>query len=170
MCSNRAKKKKLLSQSFLLALLALGVAAWFFINPGIRHRGGLVCVFERADGSKTAPFFLESATTDGERQRGLMYRKPGEMAADEGMIFVFPEERQQTFWMRNTYIPLDMLFLSEGLEVRGVLSNVPTLNDDPRSAGGKSKFVVELLAGRAELNSISPGAKLVCAAPIPRAG
>src|SRR5215212_5947961 len=55
------------------------------------------------------PFTLEVAANDDDRQRGLMYRKS--MPGDRGMLFVFPSERPLSFWMRNTLIPLDILYL-----------------------------------------------------------
>jgi hypothetical protein len=87
--------------------------------------------------------------------KGLMYRK--EIDPHRGMIFVFPEEKVQTFWMKNTYIPLDMVFVTKEMKVVGILENVPPLNEEPRTVGKPSLYVLEFGAGVMRKNGVTPG-------------
>ena len=111
----------------------------------------------RCAGGTQAEFVLEVAATAGERAKGLMYRKPGDLAPHQGMIFAYPGVDELRFWMRNTYVSLDMIFLDPAGTVVGILPNVPILNDEPRTVGKPSRYVVELLAGSAERAGIVTG-------------
>jgi uncharacterized membrane protein (UPF0127 family) len=87
--------------------------------------------------------------------RGLMYRKG--MAEDRGMLFDLGEREDHKFWMHNTCIPLDMLFVDfDGLIV-GIVENAPTLDDDTRSVGCASRFVLEVNAGWARRHGVRAG-------------
>jgi uncharacterized membrane protein (UPF0127 family) len=76
------------------------------------------------------------------------------------MVFVFPEEREHAFWMKNTYIPLDMLFVSKDLTIVGVLENVTPLTETRRTVGKPSTYVVELAGGMAQRAGIRAGDKI----------
>lgn len=89
-------------------------------------------------------FVLEVADDDGEREIGLMYRR--QMAADHGMIFVFPDADFRSFWMRNTLIPLDIVYLDE----RGRVLNVEAmkaLDESSIRSDGRAMYAIELNAG-----------------------
>ena len=103
-------------------------------------------------------FTFEVCTDETERARGLMFRK--ELAANRGMVFVFPVEREHAFWMKNTYIPLDMLFVSKDLTIVGVLENVTPLTETRRTVGKPSTYVVELAGGVAQRAGIRAGDKI----------
>jgi len=90
-------------------------------------------------------FRVEVAAKDEERQRGLMYRD--HLDDDEGMIFLFERQQQLSFWMKNTWIPLDMLFIDEDLKVLGIVENAEPLTLSGRSVAGRSRFVLELKGG-----------------------
>lgn len=87
----------------------------------------------------------ETMLTEEHRSRGLMYRR--EMAEDHGMLFVFEDSQPRSFWMHNTCLPLDMLFVADDGYITGILENVPTMNDDSRSNPCKAKYVIEVNAG-----------------------
>ena len=123
--------------------------------------------FTNPDGSKTVPFMLEVRKTIQERGRGLMYRR--EMAPDEGMLFIFPDEAPRSFWMKNTYLSLDMLFLDSDLRVVSLLESVPPLNTEPRRSAQPAKYVVELNAGTARKHRILVGSQAHTTAQLPRA-
>jgi hypothetical protein len=78
----------------------------------------------------------------------------------KGMIFIFPEEREHSFWMKNTYIPLDMLFIAKDLTVVGILENVPPLTETLRTVGKPSMYVVELAGGVTRKFGIKVGDRL----------
>jgi uncharacterized membrane protein (UPF0127 family) len=79
-------------------------------------------------------------------------------APDRGMVFVFPSEQVNSFWMKNTILSLDMLFLDRDMRVVGILERVPPQNEEPRVVDGKSQYVIELGSGVAAANGITVGA------------
>jgi uncharacterized protein len=88
---------------------------------------------------------VEVAATPESRTRGLMWRK--EMAPGKGMLFLFPEEELQSFWMRNTLIPLDMLFINSKMQLVGIVERAVPRTLAPRSVGLPSQFVLEVPGG-----------------------
>lgn len=98
---------------------------------------------------------VEVANDDATRQRGLMFRR--QMDADAGMIFLFDHTEHLSFWMHNTYLPLDMVFITREKRVLGVVENAEPLTDDPREVEGESQYVLELNAGVARQYGIGPG-------------
>lgn len=117
--------------------------------------------------TQVAEFFLEVADTYEEQKRGLMYRKT--MRENWGMIFVYPFDEVHQFWMKNTYLPLDMLFIGADGVVRGVVENVEPLTLTARGIGEPSRHVLELKAGTSARLGIKAGSvmKLENAAGIP---
>lgn len=106
-------------------------------------------------GREPVTFRVEVANQDRTRQQGLMFRR--QMDADAGMLFLFDEEEHMSFWMHNTYLPLDMVFITSTMRVLGVVENAEPLTDDPREVEGVSKYVLELNAGTARRYGIGPG-------------
>lgn len=106
---------------------------------------------------------LEVASTFGEREYGLMNRTALEPHA--GMIFVFPQEIDVEFWMKNTLIPLDMVFVGRNGVVTSIAANVPattpsTPDDQIPRRHGRAKFVLELAAGDAAADGLKSGTML----------
>jgi uncharacterized membrane protein (UPF0127 family) len=118
-------------------------------------------------GVETPPFRLEVCANDGERAMGLMYRRS--LPQDAGMIFVFPQERENSFWMKNTYIPLDMVFVGKDMKVVGILHDVPPLNELPRTIGKPSMYVLEFASGTMKRYGVESGAVLHIASTLPPA-
>jgi uncharacterized membrane protein (UPF0127 family) len=106
-------------------------------------------------GGEPVSFRVEIAADDASRGRGLMFRR--HLDADAGMLFVFDAEEPLSFWMRNTYLPLDMIFITADMRVLGVVENAEPLTDDPREVEGSSKYVLEVNAGTARRYGIGPG-------------
>jgi uncharacterized protein len=89
-------------------------------------------------------------------ERGLMYRQF--MPPDAGMLFLMGEEEVHSFWMRNTLIPLDMIFIGKDLKVVGVVENAEPRTDTSRSVGKPSLYVLEVNGGWTSKNGIGAGA------------
>ena len=106
----------------------------------------------------TARFSVEIADDAGERARGLMNRES--MARSAGMLFVYPEPGRVSFWMRNTLIPLDMIFVGPQGVVTRVHSEAVPLDETPIPGGDGVLAVLEINGGLAEAYGIAPGAEL----------
>jgi uncharacterized protein len=110
-----------------------------------------------------ADITLEVAQTEVERERGLMDRRV--ILAHNGMIFVFDRDERVSFWMKDTFVPLDMIFVAADGTVRSVFSNAAVVlsgtpdQQIPREAG-QAKYVIELPAGEASRDGIVPGITL----------
>ncbi len=110
-----------------------------------------------------ADLTLETARTEPAREQGLMDRAV--LAPHTGMLFVFERDERVDFWMKDTLVPLDMIFIAGDGTVRRVFSNVPvvapTLPDEqiPRE-GAPAKYVIELPAAEASADGIVEGVKL----------
>lgn len=106
---------------------------------------------------------LEVADTESSREYGLMFRT--QLAPHAGMIFVFSYDERQGFWMKNTMIPLDMLFVRSNGTIDSIAANVPaqsaqTPGEEIRR-DGFGKYVIELAAGEARRAGLHPGLKLI---------
>ena len=98
---------------------------------------------------------VEVVQTSEERQRGLMYRK--HLDPDAGMLFLFEQPQQLTFWMHNTLIPLDIIFITADWKVLGIVENATPLTDSTRSVPGNSQYVLEVNAGYARRHGLGQG-------------
>jgi len=108
-----------------------------------------------ADGKQRASVNVEIADTIQKREVGLMYRNS--LDANAGMIFVFPTAAQQTFWMHNTQIPLDMIFAGDDARVLGVVENAEPYSERQLGVDGASRYVLEVNGGFARAHGISRG-------------
>ena len=110
---------------------------------------------EIATKSGVRVFSVEMATTEEEKQTGLMYRK--ELADGKGMLFDFSPEQQISMWMKNTYISLDMIFIRADGRILRIAENTEPLSTKIISSGGLAKGVLEVAAGTAQKYGIQPG-------------
>ena len=104
-------------------------------------------------------FSVEMATTEQEKETGLMYRK--ELADGKGMLFDFSPEQQVSMWMKNTYIPLDMIFIRADGSILRIAENAEPLSDRLIPSGGPVRAVLEVIGGTARKLGIAPGDKVV---------
>ncbi len=108
----------------------------------------------RADGSM-AVFQVEVARTAAEQAFGLMYRKT--MANDHGMLFVFPTEDERAFWMKNTFIPLDMIFIRGNGTIHSIHPYAVPHDLTPVRSLGPVLAVLEIVGGQAKEQGIKVG-------------
>lgn len=110
-------------------------------------------------------FQAEVADDPRERAQGLMFRE--QMAPAHGMLFLFPEEAQRSFWMKNTLIPLDMIFIRADKTILGIVENAEPRTTTSRSVPGDSQFVLEINGGLAAERGLEAGQRVTFVAPIP---
>ncbi|GMP02095.1 DUF192 domain-containing protein [Bradyrhizobium sp. TM239] len=100
-------------------------------------------------------FSVEVATTEGEKQTGLMYRK--ELADGKGMLFDFNPEQEVSMWMKNTYVSLDMIFIRADGRILRIAENTEPMSTKIISSRGPARAVLEVVAGTAQKYGIRPG-------------
>jgi uncharacterized protein len=165
------KKKYQQQISLIGGTVVMVIGLFFLIYPyihqpdyGLEKRVGY---FVDSSGNKLDPLSLEIVDTDGKRHVGLMYRK--ELPENQGMLFVFPTERDNKFWMKNTYISLDMVFIDKNFEVVGIVQSATPGSLKKLGIDKPSKYVVEVVAGYARKNNLGSGSKFVLEGEIPKA-
>jgi uncharacterized membrane protein (UPF0127 family) len=146
----------------MLVAIAAGIIAFASSQPVAAESRAMMLatdpdrlVVRTAKGERA--FTIEVAGTPEQRGRGLMYREA--MADDHGMLFVFEDERQVGFWMKNTPMPLDLLFIATDGTLKAVLPGEP-FSEAVISPGVPVRFVLELKAGTAASAGIAPGDKV----------
>jgi hypothetical protein len=108
---------------------------------------------ETAQGKRE--FVVELALTPAQQAQGLMFRQT--MAPEAGMLFVFPEAQEQVFWMKNTYLPLDMIFIKQDGSILSIAERAVPLTETPVASHGNARSVLELNGGTAARLGIKPG-------------
>ncbi|HEX8908113.1 MAG TPA: DUF192 domain-containing protein [Anaeromyxobacteraceae bacterium] len=98
---------------------------------------------------------VEVARGEAQLARGLMFRE--RLGADDGMLFVFPSSADHAFWMKNTLIPLDMIFIDEARTVVGIVERAEPLSTAPRGVGRPSRWVLEVNGGWSAAHQVSVG-------------
>ena len=104
---------------------------------------------------RAVSFAVEIADTPSKREMGLQYRR--DLAADRGMLFIFPAQSQQSFWMKNTPLPLDMIFINRERKIVGIVEQTVPFSLDPRSVRAPSQFVLEINGGFSKRHGIKAG-------------
>ena len=133
----------------MAAVLALGALT------GFGARAASIQPLEIVTKNGVHVFSVEMATTEKERETGLMYRK--ELPDGKGMLFDFSPEQQISMWMKNTYIPLDMIFIRADGRILRIAENTEPHSTKIISSGGLAKGVLEVIAGTAQKYGIAPG-------------
>ena len=118
----------------------------------------------QGDASETVK--VEIAATPSQRQQGLMFRE--QLAEDAGMLFLFPGESRNGFWMRNTYLPLDIAYIGLDGTVQEIRAAKP-LDETPLTPAQPYRYVLEVNQGWFERHSMGVGAKITLPAGLPSA-
>lgn len=132
--------------AFVLLLVSFAVQAQY-----------LPLTIESAGGVHS--FAIEVMDTPAERQQGMMFRES--MAPDAGMLFVFEQTRPVAFWMRNTLIPLDMVFIRENGIIANIHANAVPLDETSVPSDGPVRYVLEIPGGRAAELGIVAGDRVL---------
>jgi uncharacterized protein len=109
-------------------------------------------------GETRAAVDIEIADTPTQRELGLMYR--GHLDASAGMLFVFPASSVQRFWMKNTKIPLDMIFADERGKIVGIVADARPYSETPVGPDAPAEYVLEVNAGFCRNHGVTVGDKL----------
>lgn len=164
-------RDKVLGRSFLLVLISALTITGCTRRPGPLpdHAGGSLPVSTLVfpDGKSIS---VELAMTPKDREYGLMNRTS--LPPDYGMLFVFPREQAMQFWMKNTLVDLDMVFIGADKRITEVHKDVPRSAPDTPEAnlarrGGAAQYVLELPAGDAQRHTLSRGQSLVFDVSLP---
>lgn len=147
---------------FLVFILALGSCkteskkAIKTESISFKKEGELSILSTETDSIWTkANFDIEIAETEYETLTGLMYRKS--MKKDRGMLFIQPEEAEQNFYMKNTEIPLDIIYINSGMKVVSFQKNARPLDESSLPSNAPAKYVLEINAGLSEQLGLQVG-------------
>jgi uncharacterized membrane protein (UPF0127 family) len=138
---------------------AFGVAIWILLAASLALPVGVRAAdphtLEIASKTGVHIFSVEIADTDAAREKGLMYRKS--LPEGSGMLFDFHEEQEVGFWMQNTYIPLDMLFIRADGRILRIAENTEPLSTRVIRSGGPVRAVLEVIGGATRKFGIAAG-------------
>ncbi|MEM6422329.1 MAG: DUF192 domain-containing protein [Pseudomonadota bacterium] len=143
----------------LALALVFGIALPLSGAGGGDHGGS--CSADTVDvvtGDASATYRVEIADEPAERSRGLMFRQS--LDRDAGMLFLFDEPAPASFWMRNTFISLDIIFVDETGTVLNVAENTVPFSEAPIPSDGDAAAVLEVNAGEAAEHGIAAGTRL----------
>jgi uncharacterized membrane protein (UPF0127 family) len=123
--------------------------------PGASTGTPTVVLHATAGGQRSIPVRVELALTGPQRERGLMFRN--HLEPDTGMLFLFPSPAPLTFWMKNTLIPLDMIFIDSNRRILGIVENAEPETETGRHVEGNSQYVLEIGGGLSQKWGVAAG-------------
>lgn len=129
-----------------------GKAAYSFTKEGDLS-------FTNKKGDSIAQIEIEIADDNQQRQTGLMFRNT--MAENQGMLFIFDTEEPQAFWMHNTILPLDIMYVNSKMEIVTIVKNAKPFDDSSLPSVKPAQYVVEVNAGYCDKLGIKEGDKIV---------
>lgn len=172
-----SKKKRVVKKNYMIhyivVFLMLSLGGYFLFVGGnkesrtsestlgykqfdFRHDGELT--FQASDGKFISQIEIEIADDAVERAVGLMYRE--KMKENQGMLFIFPREEFQSFWMKNTVLPLDIVFVNKKNEIVTIHHNTTPFSEDSLPSTEPAIYVVEVNAGYMLRHGIKEGDKI----------
>jgi uncharacterized membrane protein (UPF0127 family) len=125
---------------------------------GVPARAAGTDTIEIVSASGVHPFAVEMAANDADRERGLMYRKS--LPEGHGMLFDFGYPQATAFWMHNTYIPLDIIFIAPDGHIIRIAENAKPMSDTLIPSGGLVRGVLEVIGGTSRKLGIKAGDKV----------
>lgn len=142
---------KQISGAVIAALLSIGVGLGAYAHAESLDQQPLT--FITASGRHDVT--VEVADSDQERSMGLMFRRS--LPEDKGMIFLYPQDEEITMWMKNTYISLDMIFVTANGSVHRIEERTEPFSESIIASGGKVRAVIEMIGGSAQRLGLKPG-------------
>lgn len=142
-------------RALMAALLAGGLLAG---DLALAKAPAKLETVEIVTGKGRARFQVEIAATPAEQKRGLMFRQS--LPLDRGMLFTYAKPQPAAFWMKNTLIPLDILYIAPSGRVLSIARNARPHDESPIPSGGLVLGVLEIAGGRAAQLGILPGDKV----------
>lgn len=155
---------------FLLAAVSIGVYYLYIYKPerkaGILlehtgntfHKEGELSFIDGATGEEIVKINIEKAETPEEHEIGLMYRR--DMQKDQGMLFISDREEEKGFWMKNTYIALDIIYVNAGREIVSIGKYAKPESTESIPSEAPAQYVVEVVAGFCDEYGIGKGDKI----------
>jgi uncharacterized protein len=138
--------------------ICLIITAWLGLAPAYAQPANTIDLYFNG---QATPINAELAITQTQREQGLMFRR--QLAANKGMLFVFPASQAIAVWMKNTLIALDIVFLNEDGQIIDIAADVPPCRETPcpiyRSIG-KARYMLEISAGLARQYDLKVGQKI----------
>lgn len=146
---------KIVSVLVLLILAGAGTA-FFLAQKDYRQKETIkISVVDQYSNKKKVSFTVEIADDAAKRAKGLMFLD--QLAKNEGMIFVFPKQKEHAFWMKDTKLSLDMIFIDQDGKIAGLVERAKPETLDPLGKGIESVYVLEINAGLAKEYKIKKG-------------
>ncbi len=150
----------MMSFGVLVATALVGFALLINTNVGFAntHPGGPLTPLTITTPKGDFTYQVELAVTSEQKTKGLMFRR--EMPQNQGMLFEFGQPRIVLMWMKNTILPLDMIFMKSDGTIARIAENTTPFSLDTISSEVKVSFVLELNAGEAARTGMAPGQKM----------
>ncbi len=140
----------------ILIIVIFGLGFFLFRRSAIFDDWQKVEIFDDQN-NLIAEFNCEIADTPVKRARGLMFRES--LDENRGMLFIFPDEKNHSFWMKNTLISLDIIFINQDKQIVGIVENAEPENSQQLKVDRPSKYVLEIKSGLVEKYEIETGQK-----------
>jgi uncharacterized membrane protein (UPF0127 family) len=150
------KERNLIIAAIAVLALAAAASAAACYYAGIDSDGGSRVDFIGSNGAVTS-VYVEVADTPAELQQGLMYRTS--LGENNGMLFIFGRDGPESFWMENTPLPLDMVFINSGMEIVDINHNATPNSTSAFTSRESCRYVVEVNGGFCERHGIGIGDK-----------
>tara|TARA_B100001057_G_scaffold385632_1_gene392392 strand:- start:50 stop:478 length:429 start_codon:yes stop_codon:yes gene_type:complete len=129
----------------------------FFSNNAQSNKISKVVI--QNENSSSISILAEVMITKSQQARGMMYRKS--LDKDKGMLFLFNEPKRAVFWMKNTYIPLDLIFIKKGGGIDSIHENLEPLSTKKIKSRNDVIAVLEILGGQVKINKINLDSKIL---------
>lgn len=153
----RLTRTSVLALVLLVTACASAAGTNAFAPAQLRSFERSVVTIQRQSGRDQFQVWL--ARTPAQQQQGLMWIR--HLPADHGMLFVLPQPREMTMWMKNTYVPLDMLFVNATGRITHIARQATPQSQQLIASGGDVSGVLEILAGEAAKRGIAVGDRIV---------